>query len=162
MLRSHLETQHDVHSSFVLSWDLMDEDRPPVSCRLTLSIATDKYACPVPGCEGTVGTKYGMRRHFRFLHPLDLVELPGEGSYPKCKQCGMQVNPASMWYQSSETFKEMYTDKMQQKAVSNSAKALDIKLFAHGVELERVEVFKYLGRLIAYDDEDTKGSARQP
>ena len=64
----------------MLSRDLIDEDRPPVSYRLTLSIATGKYACPVPGCEGTAGTKYGMRRHFGFLHPLDLVELPGEGS----------------------------------------------------------------------------------
>ena len=44
---------------------------------------------------------------------------------------------------------------LQRKAVSDSAKALEAKFFAYGVELERVEVFKYLGRLIAYDDEDT-------
>ena len=29
-------------------------------------------------------------------------------------------------------------------------------MFAYDVELERVEVFKYLGRLIAYDNEDTQ------
>ena len=153
-LRLHLETQHDIHSSFVLSRDLINEDRPPVSCRSIFSIATGKYACPVPGCEGTAGAKYGMRRHFGFLHPLDLVKLPGEGSYPKCKQYGVHVNPATMGNQSSKTCKNMHATKLQRKVVSDSAKALEAKFFAYGVELERVEVFKYLGRLIAYDDED--------
>ena len=61
-----------------------------------------------------------------------------------------------MGHQSSKTCKEMHTAKLQRKAVSDSAKALEAKFFAYGVELERVEVFKYLGRLIAYDDEDTQ------
>ena len=65
--------------------NLIIEDRPPVSYRSTLSIPTGKYAYPVPGCEGTTGEKYGMRQHFDFLHPLNLVELPGEGRYPKCE-----------------------------------------------------------------------------
>ena len=129
LLRSHLETQHDVHSSFVLSRDLINENRPPVLYRSALSIATGKYACPVPGCEGTAGTKYGMRRHFGLLHPLDLVELPGEGRYPKCKRCGMQVNPAAMGHQSSKMCKEMHAANLQQKTVSDYAKALDAKFF---------------------------------
>ena len=50
----------------------------------------------------------------------------------------------------------MHAAKLQRKAVSDSAKALKAKFFAYGVELERVEVFKYLGRLIAHNDEDTQ------
>ena len=68
----------------------------------------------------------------------------------------MQVNPVAMGHQSSKTCKEMHVAKLQRKAVSDSAKALDAKFFAYGVELERVEVFKYSGRLIAYNDEDTQ------
>ena len=68
----------------------------------------------------------------------------------------MQVNPAAMGHQSSKTCKKMHAAKLQRKAVSDSAKALDAKFFAYGVELERVEVFKYLGRLSEYDDEDTQ------
>ena len=70
----------------------------------------------------------------------------------------MQVNPAAMEHQSSKTCKTMHAAKLQREAVSDSAKALKAKFFAYGVELERVrvEVFKYLGRLIAYDDEDTQ------
>ena len=64
----------------------------------------------------------------------------------------MQVNPAAMRHQSSKTCKTMHAAKLQRKAVSDSPKTLEAKFFAYGVELERVEVFKYSGRLIAYDD----------
>ena len=94
-LRSYLETQHGIYQSFVLSRDLVDKDRPPVSYRATNSIATGKFACPVPGCVGTAGTKYGIRRHFHFLHLQDLLNVQGEGRYPKCGRCGMQVNPTT-------------------------------------------------------------------
>ena len=36
----------------------------------------------------------------------------------------------------------------------NSARALDVTFTAYGVELDRVEVFKYLGRLLGMDDND--------
>ena len=79
----------------MLSRDLVDEDCLPVSYRATNSIATGKFACPVTGGVGTAGTKYGIRRHFRFLHPQDLLDVQGEGRYPKCGRCGMQVNPTA-------------------------------------------------------------------
>ena len=59
-LQSHLETQHGIYRSFVLSQDLVDENRPPVLYRATNSIATGEFACPVPGCVGTAGTKNGI------------------------------------------------------------------------------------------------------
>ena len=62
-LRSHLETQHDVHSSFVLSRDLIDEDRSPVSyhsnfsSRLASTRASSQVAkgqrAQSTGCTGT-------------------------------------------------------------------------------------------------------------
>ena len=68
-LQSHLETQHGIYRSFVMSQDLVDEDRPPVKYHAILFITTAKFACPVSGCVGAASTKYGMIQHFYFLHP---------------------------------------------------------------------------------------------
>ena len=105
---------------------------------------------------GTVGKKYRIRRHFRFLHPQDLIDVPGEGRYPKCGRCGMQVNPTATCHQATKTCKAMHAARLQRKAVSDSAVAMEPKLYAYGEELERVEVFKYLRRLIAFYDDDTQ------
>ena len=48
-LRSHLETQHDVYTSFALPADAA----PPVAPQrlaATFDIEEGKYRCPMPGC----------------------------------------------------------------------------------------------------------------
>ena len=45
---------------------------------------------------------------------------------------------------------------MQYLAAENSVLALHWVSTANGEELGRVEVFKYMGRLLAYDNIDTK------
>ena len=107
-LLSHLTTQHGIYRLFVLSWDFVDEDHPLVSYHATNCIATGKFACPVPGCMGTAGTKYGIRRHFRFLHPQDLLNVQGEGRFSKCSRWGMQVNPTATGHQATKTCKAMH------------------------------------------------------
>ena len=84
-LRSQLETQHGIYRSFVLSRDLVDEDCLPVSYRATNYIATRKSACPVSGCVGTAGTKYGIRQQFRILHPQDLLHVQGGRLLPQVR-----------------------------------------------------------------------------
>ena len=120
----------------MLSRYLADEDRPPVTYHATSSIATGKFACPVPGCVRTAGTKYGIRRHFRFLHPQDLLGVPGKGRYSKCGRCGMQVNPMATGHQATKTCNAMHTARLQWKAVSDSPDAMDAKFYAYGEELE--------------------------
>jgi len=41
---------------------------------------------------------------------------------------------------------------LQHEAAVDAARALEVQFTAYGEELERVEVFKYLGRLLAFDD----------
>ena len=45
---------------------------------------------------------------------------------------------------------------MQHKAAENSAQALDAVFTTYGEELEWVKVFKYSGRLLAYDNSDAQ------
>ena len=46
------------------------------------------------------------------------------------------------------------TRKTQREATAASVRALDVTLTAYGEDLERVEVFKYLGHLMSMDDSD--------
>ena len=109
-----------------------------------MSMATAKFVCLILGCAGTTVTQYGLRRHFHFLHPQDLVNVPGEGCYPSCNCCGMQVNPMVTRHQGTKSCRAIHAAKLQQKVVSNSTAALDEKFYVYREELERVEVFKYL------------------
>ena len=68
----------------------------------------------------------------------------------------MQVNPTATGHHATKTCKAMYAARLQQKAVPDTAVAMHAKCYGYGEALERVEVFKYLGRLIAFDDDDTQ------
>ena len=57
-------------------------------------------------------------------------------------------------HKNSETCKEGHRRKLQRKAYRRSALSLNEKFTAYGRELERVEFFKYLGRILTYDDND--------
>ena len=76
-----------------------------------------------------------MRRHFRFVHLQDVVYVPGEGCYPKCGRCEMQVNLAATGQQDTKSCKIMHVAILQQKAVSDSAVAMDTQVYAYGEEL---------------------------
>ena len=69
----------------------------------------------------------------------------------------MQVNPTATGHQATKTCKAMHAARLHRKAVSDSTVAMNAKFYTYGEELERVDVLKYLGRLIAFDDDDTQG-----
>ena len=61
-----------------------------------------------------------------------------------------------MVHQIAKSFKVMHAARLQRKAVSDSGVTMNVKFYTYREELERVEVFKYLGRSIAFDDDDTQ------
>ena len=128
--------------------------REPVFYDATLSVAANTWHCPVPDCPGKACSKWGLRRHFADRHPNDLVRIPGEGIYHQCLRCGMQVNPSATGHQQTKYCKDGWAKTQQYEARIASCKAMDMRFTAYGDELEMVEVFKYLGRLIAMDDND--------
>jgi hypothetical protein len=154
-LRSHLETQHNIYRSFVLNRDLVPE-RAAVVYRATESPATGIHSCPVPQCGGHSGTRFNLRRHFLMRHPQDLVCIPIKGSLPlpQCTRCGLQT-PAedlSQGHLRTELCQWGWERKRQHEAAARSQQAIECTFRASGEDLERVEVFKYLGWLISYDD----------
>ncbi len=158
-LQSHLETQHDIFWSFVLNRDLAPEQAAVVYRAMELP-ATGIYLCPVPQCGGHSGTRFKLRRHFLMQHPQDLVCIPIEGSLPlpKCAQCELQtlVKDLSRGYYPTVLCQRGWEWKCQHEAAVRSRRALECTFCANGDNLERVEVSKYLGWLISFDDADNQ------
>ena len=153
-LPGHLESQHGIYRSRVIDRDLVLDDRESITYAAMQS-PSGAWDCPVPDCPGSVQTPWNLRRHFRDRHPLDFVNVPGEGVLPKCPRCDMQTNFAnSPNHERSKMCREGAERKAQYAAAAANARALEVEFTAYGETLERVEVFKYLGRLMAMDDND--------
>jgi hypothetical protein len=135
-------------------------DRPPVIYRAIESITVGKYICPLPRCGGKASTKWNFQRHFLDRHPQDLVYLPSKGTVllPRCERCGMQTERGALLgrHQRTQLCQEGWDKKVQHEAAETARVALTQSFTAYGDKLERVEVFKYLGRLLAYDDNNTQ------
>jgi phage FluMu protein Com len=153
-LSNHLETQHGVFRSRVINQDLLIEHESRTFTAHRNVSGT--YACPVPGCVGTAHTNWTLRWHFHGRHPWDCVSIDGANPLPKCERCGLQCTYRALntTHTTSQYCKEATERRVQQQAAVNSARALDVTFKAYGQSLERVEVFKYLGRLLAMDDND--------
>ena len=54
-LQKHLESQHKVYRSFVLSRDLETSNRPEEIYRASAISMDDRHFCPIPNCVGTDG-----------------------------------------------------------------------------------------------------------
>ena len=158
-LNSHLETQHGVFRSRVLNRDFLLNDGEPETYTAHASFG-GSFFCPVPACQEATdcfNTAWALRRHFRDRHPRDYVDVEGSGVFPKCHLCNMQTDPR--WAARHERSKFCRTGReriVQTNANIANQRALEVGFTAYGEDLERVEVFKNLGRLMTMDDTDTQ------
>jgi hypothetical protein len=73
----------------------------------------------------------------------------------------MQVKPKFTGHQTAKECQVGVKGRQQREAAVMSALALRQQFSVNGEALERVEVFKYLGRLLAQDDDDIQGIRAQ-
>ncbi len=153
-----MATFHDsyvpIYWSRVIDWPMMLDDEERVY-RAQCSF-DGKYHCPVPGCMGTAGTTWNLRRHFCLRHPSSLVKTPEEGVYPRCGLCSMQTNPFVLLrtHEGTALCRDGHQRRVQRENASRAVEAQEKRFTARGEELEQVEVFKYLGRLLSHDNND--------
>jgi len=86
---------------------------------------------------------------------------PFKGYYRRCPCCGMQVNPIHPTHINTEGCWVRTARRHQRDMAVRSALALRQQFTVHGDVLERVEVFRYLGRLLSQDDDDIQAVRSQ-
>ena len=90
---------------------------------------------------------------------MDLVKVPKEGKFRRCRR--LQVDPRYPRHQFTKECQVGVERKKQREAAVTAALALRQQFSVHGDVLERVEVFKYLGRLLAQNDDDIQAIRAQ-
>jgi hypothetical protein len=95
-------------------------------------------------------------QHFRDLHPFNKVVVLTEGYFPWCERCAMQVDPAYPRHIRMQECQTRVERKLQRESVVCSALALRHQFSVHGDLLEHIEVFKYLGCLLAQDNHNAQ------
>jgi hypothetical protein len=154
-LSRHLADVHDIYQQTVVAEELL-ELRPPIA-----ELHVRGLPCPFPRCLGWLKDGWMMRRHFRDVHPLDLVRVPSKGCYSRCEWCAMQVNPFYPRHVQTKECQAGVERRKQREMAISSTLALRQQFTVHGDVLERVEVFKYLGRMLAQDDDDIQAVRAQ-
>ncbi len=84
--------------------------------------------------------------------------MEGSLPLPQCNRCGLQISFTAMngWHYETAMCKDGVARKVQYAAAKRAHLALQQSFTAYGAESKRVEVFKYLGRLLAYNNNDTQ------
>jgi hypothetical protein len=155
-LGHHLVDVHDIYQQAVIAKELL-ETRPLVLYTVSAELHTQDLPCPYPGCLGRLHDRWMMRQHFRDVHPMDLIRVPKEGKFDHCEQCGMQVHPLYPHHRRSKECQIGVEHRLQREAAVTSALALHQQFTVRGDVLQQVEVYKYLGRMMAQDDDDIQG-----
>ena len=101
-----------------------------------------------------------MYRHFCRRHHEAKIIIVEDGETERCKSCGMFAVDVEK-HQKTKTCEEGRKRREMERKQDQQAEAGDRKFFVCGKELERVHEFKYLGRVLCEDDDDTTNIIKQ-
>jgi len=110
--------------------------------------------CPVPGCSGGGKDTFAVYRHFCNRHPKADIVISGDRKVIKCDRCGMMCRNLEKHKETSYCKKDTAQRKNEQLR-ELQALANDVKFTVNNKIIEKVHKFKYLGRWLADDDDDT-------
>jgi hypothetical protein len=111
-------------------------------------------------CIGMANIGPNLWHHIVMRHSAHLVIMPKESSLPlpQCYLCGMQTSAKALssWHMQTELCRDLCAQKEKHVAARDPQLALDTLSTAYGEELEQALVFKYLGRLLGCNNNDTQ------
>ena len=117
--------------------------------------------CPqgLPG-KG-LGLAQAMRVHFSHRQPLHLVDTGGN-YYRRCELCGVQnLHAGSVCHEATDSCHGRAERRSRHNVASRCSAAVGHVFTAYDKPLVRTDTFKYLGRILAYDNSDLPAARRQ-
>ena len=150
-LQRHMEQQHGIKDGKYLC-RRVNTNRAIFRVRIERGKNNE---CPIPGCVGGAKDKFGMYRHFAWKHPEKDISIDDDGLLPKCPKCRMHCSDMEKHLQ-SKTCEKIFTRRRNEDLQDKQVMADEIKFYIQGEEIERVREFKYLGRILTNNDNDTK------
>ena len=150
-LKRHMEQQHGIKDGQYLC-------RRVNTNKATFRVRIERgknNKCPIPGCVGGAKDKFGMYRHFAWKHPEKDISIDDDGLLPKCPKCKMHCLDMEKHLR-SKTCEKIFTRRRNEDLQDKQVMADEIKFYIQGEEIERVREFKYLGRILTNNDDDTK------
>ena len=87
-----------------------------------------------------------------FRHPMAAVHFPDEGPLSKCSVCGMEVPEKG--HKGSQMCERARQRGEKRRQVQANREAAGVEFVVNGQPIETVTEFKYLGRVLASDDDD--------
>ena len=111
--------------------------------------------CPIEGCPAHLSDRFGLCHHFMFHHPTCDLAILEEGLLPKCPMCHMHVPLASVSTHYLMALCHQGTKLHQTEALLESCcLAREVVFSVHGIPLESVSSFNYLGRPLSNFGDD--------
>ena len=111
--------------------------------------------CPVNGCPFNTNNKTRLRKHFRARHPEHIIIIVQEGLLPQCEECGIfQRNVNTMHHLQSEDCKKYAEIRRNRRFDTCQMAAKNVRFKVKGENIKMVQSFKYLGRVLQYNDDD--------
>jgi len=112
--------------------------------------------CPWPGCSYPASSRTQLNHHFTHRHPDHTLVFTDQGHPIVCEVCGTRVTPCALAHGHINSGWCLNTArrKHQRQLIRACHEAEGQQFSVDGVELERVDVFTYLGRPLSYKDSD--------
>jgi Reverse transcriptase (RNA-dependent DNA polymerase) len=126
----------------------------------TISLPNHTPACPCPvdGCPHSARTRAGLRTHFNHRHWNDLIHILEEhpAIYPQCPQCGLHVPHTQLnnRHYNTELCRKGMRRRANRAAERAAFEACGVTFTLNNELLEKVDTFRYLGRLLSYTNSD--------
>ena len=117
-----------------------------------------RLRCPVAGCLGGASSRTNLRIHFAHRHVRDTIAILEKVSrpYPRCPQCDMFVPQKALNFRHLTTAlcRRLMERKWRRLAEEEAWDGTEGALTTYVFPLSQVPSFKYLGRVLAAEDDD--------